>query len=160
MSNAISNVSSSDLASAADASSRIPTKTLGQSDFLEIMIAQLQNQTLDNTTDTDKMMQNFMSMSNFQSMQDMNISMTKMYQQNQSMYAQSLVGRTVEVHDGDGNIVTGVVEGAYVTTSETSTNANASSSTTKVMITVNGTDYDAANIYTILQTPTQTETQS
>jgi flagellar basal-body rod modification protein FlgD len=139
--------------SSASASSQAPASTSGgtssmpttplltQNDFIKLIVAQLSNQNPDNATDTNQLMQQMMDMSNFQSSQIMSSDMTKMYGQQQQLLAQTLVGSTVQVSDGKGNVQTGVVDQAGVVSGD-------------VQIQVNGQTYSSSNIINVLNNST------
>ena len=80
--------------------------TLESSDFMKLMIAQLQNQDFSNPADTSEMLNQMAQMSNMQMMQQM-ASYSKLN------YAMSLVGKTVTASrftlDGTLDTTTGVI---------------------------------------------------
>lgn len=81
--------------------------TLESSDFMKLMIAQLQNQDFSNPTDTGEMLNQMTQLSNMQMMQQM-ASYSKLN------YAMSLVGKTVTASrftlDGTLDTTTGVID--------------------------------------------------
>ena len=77
------------------------------SDFLQLMVATFQNQTIDNTADISDMMNQMVQMSVVQTIS----SLTSLLTETNSMtYAASLVGKSVTISDGGGQ-VEGVVTG-------------------------------------------------
>jgi flagellar hook assembly protein FlgD len=88
-----------------------------------------------------------MSMTNLTTMQTMSAQMTTSTGQQALALAQSLPGSTVEVSDGKGNVVAGVVQKASVDTT-----------TDNVVMTINGQQYSSANLISIDQTAATTPT--
>lgn len=84
-------------------------------DFLQLMVQQLQNQTIDNTADTSDMLNQMVQMSMVQMMTKVQTSLEDLTTANTMTYAASLVGKTVTVgvYDEKGNIqeVVGEVTG-------------------------------------------------
>ena len=84
-------------------------------DFLQLMVQQLQNQTIDNTADTSDMLNQMVQMSVVQMMSKVQTSLDNLTAASTMSYAASLVGKTVTVgvYDEEGNIqeVVGTVEG-------------------------------------------------
>jgi flagellar hook assembly protein FlgD len=119
--------------------------TLTQADFLQIMVAQFENQ--DPMADSDgggssgtsDYVQELMSMTNITTMQTMS-------QQQSMQLAGTLPGSTV-VLDDNGSAVSGVV-------------SNASIENATLYITVNGTQYPASDLVSITQTQAQAATGS
>ena len=85
------------------------------SDFMQLMIVQLQNQTIDNATDTSDMLNQMVQMSVVQMLSTVQTSIENLTDANTMSYAASLVGKTVTVgqYDEEGNIteVVGTVTG-------------------------------------------------
>lgn len=94
-----------------------PSEDLGLdfNDFLQLMVAQLQNQTIDNTADTSDMINQLVQMSVVQMMSSVKTSLDTLSASSTMSYAASLVGKTVTVgtYDEEGNIqeVVGEVTG-------------------------------------------------
>lgn len=84
-------------------------------DYLQLMIQQLQNQTIDNTTDTSDMLNQMVQMSVVEMMTKVQTSIDTLVDANTLNYAASLVGKTVTVgqYDENGNIqeIVGTVTG-------------------------------------------------
>lgn len=84
-------------------------------DFLQLMVQQLQNQTMDNTADTSEMLNQLVQMSTVQMLSSVQDSMEAMVNASSLNYAASLVGKTVTVGklDEEGNLqeVVGTVTG-------------------------------------------------
>mgnify|MGYP006070176091 FL=1 len=75
-------------------------------DFLQLMVQQLQNQTMDNTADTGEMLNQMVQMSTVQVLSSVKESMQTMVDANMLTYAASLVGKEVTVgqYDEKGNL--------------------------------------------------------
>ena len=71
--------------------------TLSFTDMLGLMIAQFQNQTMDNQASTTDMMNQLVQMTNMQAMTDMTTQIKELTLANVMSYSASLVGRTVTV---------------------------------------------------------------
>lgn len=88
---------------------------LNFNDFLQLMVQQLQNQTIDNAADTSDMLNQMVQMSVVQMMSQVQTSLDSLTTASTMIYAASLVGKTVTVasYDEEGNIqeIVGVVEG-------------------------------------------------
>lgn len=84
-------------------------------DYLQLMVQQLQNQTMDNTADPSDMLNQLVQMSVVQMMTAVKTSINNLVDASTLSYAASLVGKTVTVakYDEDGNIeeVVGEVTG-------------------------------------------------
>lgn len=83
-------------------------------DFLQLMVQQLQNQTIDNTADTSDMLNQMVQMSMVQMMSSVQSSLEDLTAASTMTYAASLVGKTVTVgsYDENGKIqeIVGTVE--------------------------------------------------
>ena len=84
-------------------------------DFLQLMVQQLQNQTIDNTTDTGEMLNQLVQMSTVQMLSSVKTGLEALVDASTLTYAASLVGKTVTVgqYDEDGKLqeIEGVVTG-------------------------------------------------
>ena len=84
-------------------------------DFLQLMVQQLQNQTIDNTTDTGEMLNQLVQMSTVQMLSSVKTGLENLVDASTLTYAASLVGKTVTVgqYDEDGKLqeIEGVVTG-------------------------------------------------
>ena len=90
--------------------------TLSFEDMLLLMVTQLQNQTIDNTADTNDMMNQIIQMTVMQAITDMKSQVDDLTEANILNYTASLVGQTVTlpVYDKEGKLVgekEGVVTG-------------------------------------------------
>lgn len=72
-------------------------------DFLQLMVTQLQNQTMDNTADMSDMMNQLVQMSMVQMMTGVQTNLEALTEANTLSYAASLVGKTVTVGEYDEN---------------------------------------------------------
>lgn len=82
--------------------------TLSFTDMLSLMVAQFQNQTIDNQASTTDMMNQLVQMSNMQAMTEMTSSLKELALANVMSYSASLVGKTVTV--GVTNAETGKID--------------------------------------------------
>ena len=75
-------------------------------DFLQLMVQQLQNQTIDNTMDTSDMLNQLVQMSVVSMMSSVKTSLDTLTTASTMTYAASLVGKTVTVasYDEEGNL--------------------------------------------------------
>lgn len=84
-------------------------------DFLQLMVQQLQNQTIDNTADTSDMLNQLVQMSTVEMLTSVQDSLEALVNASTLNYAASLVGKTVTVgkFDDEGNLeeVVGTVTG-------------------------------------------------
>lgn len=128
-----------------------PDEDLGLdfTDFLQLMVAQLQNQTIDNAADTSDMLNQLVQMSVVSMLSSVKTGLDTLTQANTLTYAASLVGKTVTVgaYDDKGNIqeIVGTVTG-------TGTYQN-----TQVIF-VNGEMYPLSNIMAVGELPSAPET--
>jgi len=81
--------------------------TLSFEDMLMLMVTQLQNQTIDNTADTNDMMNQIIQMTVMQALTEMQTKVEDLTEANIMSYSASLVGQTVTmgILDKDGNLV-------------------------------------------------------
>jgi len=90
--------------------------TLDFNDMLSLMVAQFQNQSIDNQASTTDMMNQLVQMSSMQAMTDMVSQMKELTLANVMSYSASLVGQkvTLGIYDSEGNLTElyGEVEGA------------------------------------------------
>ena len=80
--------------------------TLSFQDMLLLMVTQLQNQTIDNTADTNDMMNQIIQMTVMQAITEMNTKVEDLTEANILSYSASLVGKTVTmaILDDNGNL--------------------------------------------------------
>ena len=124
---------------------RVPTKTLGQNDFLKLLVAQMTTQDpLNPKADTDFAAQ----MAQFTSLEQtklMEKNIAGLRDQQELLQASSLLGRTVQIQTGKTTSVTGVVSAVQVTEGTPT-------------IVVNGRGYDLSDLLNITPTPAPTAT--
>ena len=122
-----------------DSSSVLPEQTLSQSDFLNLLVTQMENQDpMNPMSDTDFISQ----MANFTSLQNS----TETYASIQAMQANNLIGSTVTVQGTDGTVDSGVVSEVVM-----------NSGTPNLL--VNGQTYTLDEVQSVALTPTNTQTQ-
>jgi flagellar basal-body rod modification protein FlgD len=98
----ISAATAGNAASTPASPARIPTKTLGQEDFLKILVAQTRQQDPFKDGGLADMMSQFMALGNFQAMQDMSGRIESSAGVTASHFARALLGTHVVVADGAG----------------------------------------------------------
>lgn len=86
---------------------------LDMMDFLTLMVAQFQNQTMDDTASTSEMMNQMVQMSVIQAVTNLSTLIT---QSNSMSYAASLVGKEVSIAEKLGNKITGEIRGVVTGT--------------------------------------------
>lgn len=118
--------------------------TLTMEDFLQLMIAQFQNQDIDNPASTSDMMNQLISMSTIQSMKTMTDAATM-------SYAASLVGKTVTI--GEYTSASGLKEIVGQVTGTGTYNG-------KQVIFVNGKSYALSSIMAVGELPPTEKTPS
>ena len=120
------------------------SSSMSVTDFYKIIVTQLQNQSIDSTTDSNAMVQNMMAISNYQAISGMSTDTTKL---TNYTGASSLLGKSVTVSPSDGSsTVTGTVSKvSYV-------------SDGRALVTVGGTDYDFGRVNTATPVATTTST--
>lgn len=106
------------------------SSTLGQNDFMKLIIAQMQNQDFNNSTDTSEFINQMAQMATIESMNTMtaNAKVT---------YAASFTGKYVTCTTGDGGYATGLVDCVAI-------NGD------KCTLVIGGKEYDAANVCEII----------
>lgn len=91
--------------------------SLGQNDFLNLLVAQLKNQTPDKPADTGQMMQQEAQFSELNAVLSMQTTMTSMLQASQSAQAAGLIGKSIKADNpAGGDPITGVVTGTTLGT--------------------------------------------
>jgi flagellar basal-body rod modification protein FlgD len=116
MSDPISNISSG---SAAMAASRVPIQSLGQEDFIKILVAQLTTQDPMNPQKDTEFVAQMAQFSQLESSKDMRAELENMRMQQDFVQANSLIGRQVQFAEGaNGASFVGTVTGMRVTSGE------------------------------------------
>ena len=123
-----------------DGSSRVPVQTLGQDDFLKLIVEQLRQQDpLKPATDIEFIGQ----MAQFSALEQAKATQTDvagLRSDQQLLQANSLIGRTVALVDGEGTLVSGTVSGVAVVN-------------TVPNIVVNGQAYELGTLLSVVQAP-------
>ncbi|SDU24992.1 flagellar basal-body rod modification protein FlgD [Verrucomicrobium sp. GAS474] len=140
----ISTVSSA-TASGSTTASTSSNASMSTADFYKIIVAQLQNQSPDDTTDSNAMVQNMMAISNYQAINGMSTDTTKL--SNYST-ANSLLGKTVTVTPStlSSDTVTGTVDNVTYSSDGTAS------------ITINNNSYDLSTVLSVANTASSTST--
>jgi flagellar basal-body rod modification protein FlgD len=105
----VSPVYSSTQTSTADGSTRVAQKSLTQSDFLKLLVAQLTAQNPLNPQSNTDFAAQMAQFSSLQATQDIQSNLTEMNSQQQFATASSLLGQTVQVENSDSTAAQGVV---------------------------------------------------
>ena len=133
---ALSAYAASTAATTATSTAKTKTSAMDMDDFLKLMVAQLQNQDMYNSTDNSEFMAQMAQYSMVQSL-------TELTEQSKTAYSVSLIGKDVTLKeagtDGSQNIIMGKIDGVSLYNGETK-------------IIVNGNSYDMSDILTVSQT--------
>lgn len=89
----------------------LPSSTMGKDDFLKLLLTQLKNQDPNNTQDPTQMVSQLAQFSSLEQMSNMANGQTQVNQSSQLATASNLIGKTVEMADGNGNLFDGQVLG-------------------------------------------------
>jgi Flagellar hook capping protein len=132
---ALSAYAASSAANTATSTAKTKTSAMDMDDFLKLMVAQLQNQDMYNSTDNSEFMAQMAQYSMVQSL-------TEMTEQSKTAYSVSLIGKDVSLKetgtDGSQNIIMGTIDGVSLYNGETK-------------IIVKGNSYDMSDILTVSQ---------
>ena len=112
--------------------------SLGSEDFMELMLVQIQNQNPMEPTDTTEYISQMAEFSSLEQMQSMNNSIN-------TMYAFGMMGKEVTVNNGDGTVTTGLVDSVSM---KNGTN----------YLEIDGVQYDALQVISASEAPTETVT--
>jgi flagellar basal-body rod modification protein FlgD len=124
----------------AQTNDRIPQKTLGQDDFLKLLVTQFTNQDpLSPMKDTEYIAQ-MAQFTTLEQSKTMTQSIDSLRTQNQFLQANALIGRTVDLQTDQDTPTTGVVSAVQVTTAGSP------------QIVVNGQPYDLGTVLSIRPT--------
>lgn len=88
---------------------RVPIKTLDQQDFLRLLVAQMTQQDPLNPKSDLEMIPQMVSFTQLEQSKTMQSDIAQLRAEQQMLQANSLLGRTVEIQDGSGAIITGPV---------------------------------------------------
>ena len=119
--------------------SRIPVKTLDQSDFLKLLVAQMTQQDPLNPKSDLEMIPQMVSFTTLEQSKSMQTDIAQLRAEQQMLQANSLLGRTVEIQDESKARITGQVTAVQM-----------EEGTPKLV--VNGKQYDLSQLVSI--TPT------
>lgn len=119
---------------------RIPKQTLGQDDFLKLLVAQLSAQDPLNPVSNTDFVAQMASFSTLSQAQSTGADIAALRGEQQMSQANSLLGRTVTLQSPDGTLTGGVVSGVVMVDGIPN-------------IVVNGGNYDLSQLFTIAPTP-------
>jgi len=91
--------------------------SMNPSDFINMMITQLQNQDPMQPTDSNALLQQMSAIGQMQASSDMQTTLQSLTLQNQIGAASSLIGKSVTGQDANGNVLVGLVNSVQVTQS-------------------------------------------
>lgn len=94
-----------------NSSSRIPTQTLSQDDFLQLLIVQLTSQDPLKPMEDTEFMSQMAQFSTLEQSKTMSNDLAQLRSDQQLLQANALIGREVQVLDNTGSLVTGTVRG-------------------------------------------------
>ena len=126
----------------ASGSLRLPTQTLGQDDFLKLLVTQLSSQDPMNPISDTGFIAQMAQFSALEQARTMESDMAQMRDDQQVLQANSLLGRTVQLQVDPKTIGYGTVDAVLLQAG------------TPQLI-VNGQSYDLSQVLSIAQTPTQ-----
>jgi flagellar basal-body rod modification protein FlgD len=93
------------------------TNTVSQDDFLQLLVAELKNQSPDSPADTSQMMSQEAQFSELNAVMAMSKSITSMLNSQQSAQAASMIGKSITAtNPNGGDPITGVVTGTKLGT--------------------------------------------
>jgi flagellar basal-body rod modification protein FlgD len=88
---------------------RVPIKTLDQQDFIKLLVAQMTQQDPLNPKSDLEMIPQMVSFTQLEQSKSMQSDLAQLRAEQQLLRANSLLGRTVEIQDGNGARITGQV---------------------------------------------------
>ncbi len=121
---------------------RVPSKTMSQADFLKVLVAQYSNQIPSDSQNSTDFYTQMMSMSNYSAIQDVSTKMS-------SMSAAQMIGKYVSATNDNGDTVTGTV-----------TSARYDSDNTVWMFKIGSEEVKATQINQVTTAPATTPTTS
>ena len=125
---------------AASVRERLPIQTLGQDDFLKLLVTQMTSQDPLNPQKDTEFIAQMAQLSALEQSKAMQSDMAKLRADQQVLQATALLGQTVRLEVGDGATVQGVVNGVQIV-----------AGTPKLM--VGGTAYDLSQVIMVTPTP-------
>ena len=123
------------------AASRLPVQTLGQDDFLKLLVAQLSAQDPMNPQKDTEFIAQMAQFSSLEQARATQADMSGLRNDQQVAQANGMIGRTVAVQNAAGALVTGVVSGLTL-----------ASGTPQIL--VNGQAYALSSVRGVTATPT------
>lgn len=99
-----------------EAAVRLPSKTLGQDDFLQLLVAQLSAQDPLNPQKDTEFIAQMAQFSALEQTRTMQSDISGLRSEQQTAQAASMIGRTVSLQESSGVITTGVVSGLSLQT--------------------------------------------
>lgn len=138
---AISSVSSATGTNVSTVASRLPVQTLGQDDFLKLLVAQLSAQDPMNPQKDTEFIAQMAQFSSLEQARATQSDISGLRADQQVVQANSMIGRTVTLQDAAGAVVTGVVSGLSLV-----------SGTPQIL--VNGQAYALSSVRGVTVTPT------
>jgi flagellar basal-body rod modification protein FlgD len=124
-------------------SSRLPVKTLGQDDFLKLLVKQMTSQDPLNPTSDTEFIAQMAQFSTLEQTKSMEADMAGLRTQEQLLQANSLIGRAVNLQIDPGSpLVSGIVSGVLI-----------DAGTPKIV--VNGASYDLNQLVGVAPASTQ-----
>jgi flagellar basal-body rod modification protein FlgD len=118
---------------------RLPVQSLDQEDFLKLLVAQMTSQDPLNPKSEIEMIPQLVSFSTLAQSQSMQQDIASLRSQQQVLQANSLLGRTVQLTEGSGQTIAGVVDAVFM-----------QEGTPKLV--VNGATYDLSQLLSIMPT--------
>src|SRR5215468_3464837 len=115
---------------------RLPTKTLDQNDFIKLLVAQMTSQDPLNPKSDIEMIPQMVQFTTLEQTKSMQADIARLRSDSELLQANSLIGRTVQVQDGNSTPITGQVTAVQM-----------EEGTPKLM--VNGHTYDLSNVLSI-----------
>ena len=122
------------------ASERIPIQTLGQNDFLKLIVTQMTSQDPLNPQKDTEFIAQMAQFSALEQSKAMQTDMAKLRTEQQFLQATALLGQTVAVQVGQDVMVRGIVSAVQI-----------EAGTPKLV--VNGKPYDLSQVFTVTPTP-------
>jgi flagellar basal-body rod modification protein FlgD len=113
---AISSVSSATGTNVSTVASRLPVQTLGQDDFLKLLVAQLSAQDPMNPQKDTEFIAQMAQFSALEQTRSMQSDIAGLRSEQQFLQANGMIGRTVSLQDSSGATITGVVSGLSLAT--------------------------------------------
>ena len=124
----------------APARERMPIQTLGQNDFLKLLVTRMTSQDPLNPQKDTEVIAQMAQFSALEQSKAMQSDMSKLRADQRVLQATALLGQTVAVQIGDATTVRGVVSGVQIV-----------AGTPKLM--VDGTPYDLSQVFMVTPTP-------